>query len=379
MPTSRKHPMPANTLRILTMDEVSRHAEPHATDWLWHGYLMPGNHAPDQPVEDWQNDPADRVAAAPRRGRRVPGLDARPVKAWIVSEESLAQWRNARRLVPMGPHVKLARRPFRGGPARRMGPAARRSPRHDREGGGLDLFVIDPLASFLPGRCESDAGTLLESLQPLHRLASAGVAVLLLHHPRKKASEPGHAARGSGRLARVRGHRFELKRFGKLSQDDAAARSWRSRASPKRRAAWPTNGTRGPTSSAVADPHSRNTRRTGSRCWRSSGANEAVTHEELGRYGPSNSEKPARRAVPVVNQAFAKKLVRSEGKGTKRTRGGIDCRTDDEYWIAANCRRWNRCARSECRSITGAAVNSGMNPGAVSVFDYRHTHCSHHQ
>ena len=67
-------------------------------------------------------------------------------------------------------------------------------------GGGLDLLVVDPLASFLPGRCESDAASLLEALHPLHRLTARGAAVLLLHHPRKKSAEAGSMARGSGAL-----------------------------------------------------------------------------------------------------------------------------------------------------------------------------------
>ena len=59
----------------------------------------------------------------------------------------------------------------------------------DRAAGELDLFVVDPIASFLPGRSESDAGTLLEMLHPLQRLAATGAAVLLLHHPRKERAD----------------------------------------------------------------------------------------------------------------------------------------------------------------------------------------------
>ena len=39
-----------------------------------------------------------------------------------------------------------------------------------------------------------DAGTLLEMLHPLQRLASAGAAVLILHHPRKRPADEGNAA-----------------------------------------------------------------------------------------------------------------------------------------------------------------------------------------
>ncbi len=53
----------------------------------------------------------------------------------------------------------------------------------ERECGALDVLVVDTLAAFLPGRSESAPGTLLDTLTPLRRLATAGAAVLL-HHPR---------------------------------------------------------------------------------------------------------------------------------------------------------------------------------------------------
>lgn len=66
---------------------------------------------------------------------------------------------------------------------------------------GIDLVVIDPLASFLPGRGESNAACMLETLGPLQHLANAGMSVLVMHHPRKGESSAGQAARGSGALA----------------------------------------------------------------------------------------------------------------------------------------------------------------------------------
>ena len=41
---------------------------------------------------------------------------------------------------------------------------------------------------------------MLAALAPLQRLTKAGLAVLVLHHPRKAESAPGRAARGSGAL-----------------------------------------------------------------------------------------------------------------------------------------------------------------------------------
>src|SRR5438309_2264725 len=64
---------------------------------------------------------------------------------------------------------------------------------------GIDLFVIDPLAAFLPGD-ENNAAAILAALSPLRRLTDAGLAVELLHHPRKEGSADGRWARGSGAL-----------------------------------------------------------------------------------------------------------------------------------------------------------------------------------
>jgi hypothetical protein len=69
-----------------------------------------------------------------------------------------------------------------------------------RERQGIDLAVIDSLASFLPGRTENLAAVMMECLLLLRRLTECGLGVLLLHHPRKGAVLGGQAARGSGAL-----------------------------------------------------------------------------------------------------------------------------------------------------------------------------------
>src|SRR5262249_31229732 len=65
---------------------------------------------------------------------------------------------------------------------------------------GSDLVVIDSLPSFLPAHSENSAGALLECLTPLQRLTTAGMSVLLPHHPRKGKTVAGQAPRGSGAL-----------------------------------------------------------------------------------------------------------------------------------------------------------------------------------
>jgi hypothetical protein len=81
--------------------------------------------------------------------------------------------------------------------------------------------VLDPLASFLPGRGENNAGCMLDALLPLQRLTALGLSVLVLHHPRKGDSPEGQAARGSGALAGYVDILLEMKG---LTQDGADRR-----------------------------------------------------------------------------------------------------------------------------------------------------------
>ena len=138
---------------------------------------------------------------------------------WVVSEESAQHWAGRLSLMPVGPHARLVSRPFRGRPSAEDWRNLIGRATEARAVGELDLLVIDPLASFLPGRCESDAATLIEALQPLHGLTDCGAAVLLLHHPRKDAREAGSLARGSGALLGFVDTSAELTRYGTTPSD----------------------------------------------------------------------------------------------------------------------------------------------------------------
>jgi hypothetical protein len=69
-----------------------------------------------------------------------------------------------------------------------------------RRSKGLDLVVIDTLATFQPGGNENSPGVMMDCLFPLGALKAEGVGVLLVHHPRKGPSPFGQADRGSGAL-----------------------------------------------------------------------------------------------------------------------------------------------------------------------------------
>src|SRR2546427_417676 len=77
------------------------------------------------------------------------------------------------------------------------------------------------LSGLLAGRDEGNAAGMLEGLMPLQRLSGQGVAVLVLHHPRKGEPAPGQAARGSGALS---GYVDILVEMSWLSRADAEDR-----------------------------------------------------------------------------------------------------------------------------------------------------------
>jgi hypothetical protein len=133
-------------------------------------------------------------------GGELAGQPVRQGKAVVVSDESIELWRLRVEQFEIGDHVGVLCRPFRGQPVREewLGLIDYLVRLHDEE--GLDLVVIDSLASFLPGRDENNAACMMAALVPLQRLTEKGVCVLIVHHPRRKPSAAGHTGRGSGAL-----------------------------------------------------------------------------------------------------------------------------------------------------------------------------------
>jgi RecA-family ATPase len=190
-------------------------------DWLWDGYLAAGNVT--LLTSPWKAGKTTLTAALLSRmaaGGAMAGSAVRPGKALVLSEEAPALWNARRERFPFGPHICWVCRPFAGKPTAAqwldlVGQVATLQGEH-----GFALLVIDPLASFLPGRAENDAAAVLAALLPLQRLTTAGLAVLLLHHPRKQAAADGHWARGSGALMGFVDVLIEMQYFSPASADD---------------------------------------------------------------------------------------------------------------------------------------------------------------
>jgi AAA domain len=205
----------------LPMNRLDVAAKARAADWLWEGYVARG--AITLLISQWKTGKTTLMTGLIQRlGDGRPFLDRRckAGNVLIVSEESSELWGHRMWTMPVGPHAQLVSQPFRSRPTPETWNALVDRAASMREEGNLDLFVVDPLASFLPGNTESDSGTLMEMLHPLQRLAAMGVAILILHHPRQRASAEGTSARGGRALLECMDITIELRRFGRPQSDD---------------------------------------------------------------------------------------------------------------------------------------------------------------
>lgn len=329
--------MAVTHLRRITLDRLLTETNPTPVDWLWHGYLRPGEVT--LLTSRWKTGKTTLLAGLLRAlGSGQPFLDlaTRPGRAWVISEEHDDLWRDRVRAYPIGNHVDLFPRPFRGRPTPAEWSDLIDSAADARIAGELDLVVVDPLASFLPGHCESNAAALLDALHPLHRLTSAGAAVLLLHHPRKKEAEAGESARGSGALSGFADVLLELSRYGKLKTDAhrrlLVARS--RRPETPERLAYEWDATTGEFRTVI-DPRDRQLAEN----WATvekvlADRGEYMSCAEIAANWPDDAASP--NVVTLyrwLHAAHAKKTLKRDGAGTKGDPYRFRLRTkeDDEY------------------------------------------------
>ena len=313
--------MSPNSLALIPMDQLDIAEKTRNERWIWDGYLARGNLTLLTSL--WKTGKTTLLAGLLQRlatpgeflGRRCT-----PARVVVVSEEAREHWSDRVTVMPIGPHAQLLARPFLTRPTPEAWRQLIDRAIELREASELDLFVVDPLAAFLPGHSECDAGTLLEMLQPLQRLAHAGAAVLILHHPRKERSEEGSTARGSGALLGFVDIILELHRVGPLQSDERRRRliglSRHKRTPPRLIYEWnPETGA----FTGLGDLLGQRFREN----WQQlqlilSDRRAAATHHELLADWPADREKPSPSALyEWLNRAYAEKLVRREGEGLR--------------------------------------------------------------
>jgi hypothetical protein len=158
-------------------------------------------------------------------GGEVAGFAVAPGQALVVSEEAASDWDARCRQLAIGPNVQFVCRPFQGArPTEEQwfGLIATLENLHRRQ--SLDLIVIDPLATLLPGYAETTAPKMLDCLLPLQALANLGPAIWLLHHPAKGRRADGQTARGTGALAGFADIVMELSHYRRPRNPDRRRR-----------------------------------------------------------------------------------------------------------------------------------------------------------
>jgi hypothetical protein len=189
--------------------------------WLWRGYLSPGNITLFTSL--WKSGKTTLISVLLSKlgpGGVFAGLPLRSGRAVVVSEEPGEHWLARDDQLHFGPNVRFLCRPFLGRPTPEQWNAfVDRLLEMHRER-GVDLVVIDTLASFLPSRSENNAGNMLDFLLPLQKLTVEGISLVILHHPRKGEPAEAQAARGSGALAGNVDIIVEMNWFSRPSDDD---------------------------------------------------------------------------------------------------------------------------------------------------------------
>lgn len=185
-----------------TTSDVCARARHHDGErWLWQGYLAAGHVT--LLVGQWKAGKTTLLSVLLARlatGGSLAGLPVRTGRAVVVTEEDDDLWAERIEGLGLGNQLHLMSRPFRGRPTADQWQQLIDSLVARHAAIGFDLLVIDPLAAFLPGRTENNAGIMLDVLLPLQALTRRGAGVLVAHHPRKGATVAGQAARGSGAL-----------------------------------------------------------------------------------------------------------------------------------------------------------------------------------
>jgi hypothetical protein len=153
-------------------------------------------------------------------GGDLAGLNVRPGRAVIVTEESPQHWRLRGERLAFGSQATFICRPFVDKPSSdewrglidylaKLG--AKRK---------IDLVAFDTIAALSPGATEFHSKGALAALRPLEQLTRSGTSVLLLHHPRKNRSLSGQASRGSGALCAYADILIEMNAFDGSRPDD---------------------------------------------------------------------------------------------------------------------------------------------------------------
>jgi hypothetical protein len=174
---------------------------PIVTDWPWEGFLAAGEIT--LLTSQWKAGKTTLLSIFLARldcGGSLLGRPVRATKAIVVSEEAQLPWRQRHQRLHFGQSLRLMSRPFHGKPS-----FSEWDEFVDRLAAlgaddGYGIVVIDTLGNLFPRGVEHNADCMQRALASLRKLTDRGIAVWLLHHPRKGRALEGQLARGTSAL-----------------------------------------------------------------------------------------------------------------------------------------------------------------------------------
>jgi hypothetical protein len=214
-PTPSKYPRAVWDTHVASLPET-------AADWLLPGFLARGNLT--LLTSMWKAGKTTLLAhllARRHTGKPLLDLPVTPGKTIVISEEPRALWADRCRQFNFGGQLCLYPQPFANLPTSKDWTDLLREISALQAEHQIDLLVIDSLTHFL--RAENTASVVLELLLPVRALTAHGVAVLFMHHPRRKGASAGNAGRGHGSIQSEVDISIEMRHAG-LNLDTRARR-----------------------------------------------------------------------------------------------------------------------------------------------------------
>jgi len=189
--------------------------------WRLHGYLAVGSITLLTAL--WKSGKTTLISRLLRSfgdGSDFIGREVKACSVLVVSEEPNQLWVERRDELNLGDHVQVMPRPLKGKPTLPIWTAFILHLVECVKASGFNVVIFDTLSQFWPVVNENDASEVTAAMMPLRMLCDAGVAVLLIHHPRKSDGQEGTAARGSGALPGFVDILLELRRYEATKSDD---------------------------------------------------------------------------------------------------------------------------------------------------------------
>jgi len=199
---------------------ASKLGDGEQVEWPWHGYLATGFIT--LLVGLWKGGKTTLVGHLLKcfgSGGDLAGAVV-PAKVLVITEEGNGLWARRRDEVGFGDHVYFHVRPFKTRPTFREWETYVNSVAKVVRAGGFNVVIFDTWQAVNPCPDENDAAGTMRAVTPLHGISEEGVAILLVHHPKKGDAGEGQASRGSGALTGFVDIILELRRFNAQEADD---------------------------------------------------------------------------------------------------------------------------------------------------------------